>query len=321
MARKHKPVQLWETPKILQALHLLYSEEVRVSGTGVCAVLHMDEIVINGAHAMVDIERLKTVIIQAAEQELLPRFSSGERGEKLDGSVITEADMAMQSRLRADLAAQWPDFPLLGEEMDEASQQRMLQNNATALWCVDPLDGTSNFAAGVPFFSVSVALLDKGLPVVGVVYDPVRRECFWAMPGKGAWCNDTRLSARGLDLSLSQAVALVDFKRLDAALARRLAEQPPYSSQRSFGSVALDWCWIAAGRGHVYLHGKQRIWDYAAGSLILAEAGGHAATLAGEAVYHADIAPRSAVAALDEGMFQAWCAWLAMPQGIADTLP
>ena len=68
---------------------------------------------------MVNIDRLKTIIIQAAEQELMPRFSASERDEKHDGSVITEADLAMQSRLRADLAVHWPDFPLLGEEMDE----------------------------------------------------------------------------------------------------------------------------------------------------------------------------------------------------------
>lgn len=270
---------------------------------------------------MIDIDLLKQIIVAAADQELLPRFTATERCEKQDGSVITEADTAMQTRLRVDLAAHWPDIPLLGEEMEETVQQRLLRDDAAALWCVDPLDGTSNFAAGIPFFSVSVALLSNGRPVLGVVYDPVRRECFWAVEGKGAWCNDTHLSSRGLGLSLAQTVALIDFKRLDGVLARRLAELPPYSSQRSFGSVALDWCWIAAGRGHIYLHGKQRIWDYAAGSVILAEAGGHAATLSGEAVFKADIAPRSAVAALDEKLFQEWCTWLAMPRGIGDTSP
>jgi myo-inositol-1(or 4)-monophosphatase len=208
---------------------------------------------------------------------------------------------------------------MLGEEMDEPTQRRLLHSDAPGLWCVDPLDGTSNFAAGIPFFAVSVALLKNGQPVLGVVYDPLRRECFWAAQGRGAWCNDARLLARKTNVSLAQTVALIDFKRLDATLARRLAEQPPYSSQRSFGSVALDWCWIAAGRGHIYLHGKQRIWDYAAGSLILAEAGGYAVTLAGEAVYRADIAPRSAVAALDERLFQAWCAWLTIPCIIGKT--
>lgn len=267
----------------------------------------------------VDIEQLKNIIIQAAEQELLPRFTGSGRREKLDGSVVTEADLAMQSRLRAEFAAHWPDYPMLGEEMDEQTQRRLLQSKAPGLWCVDPLDGTSNFAAGIPFFAVSVALLRNGEPVLGLVYDPLRRECFWAAQGRGAWCNDVRLAARKTTVSLAQTVALIDFKRLDAALARRLAEQPPYSSQRSFGSVALDWCWIAAGRGHIYLHAKQRIWDYAAGSLILAEAGGRAATLAGETVYRADLAPRSAVAALDAQLFKAWCAWLTIPRIIGDT--
>lgn len=265
---------------------------------------------------MVDIQLLKKIIIQAAEQELLPRFSISERNEKQDGSVITEADTAMQSRLRAEFALHWPQYPLLGEEMDEGAQQRLLKGESAGLWCVDPLDGTSNFAAGIPFFAVSVALLEKGRSVLGVVYDPVRRECFWAERGKGAWCNDVQMLASGTGLSLSQAVALVDFKRLEPGLARRLAEHPPYSSQRSFGSVALDWCWIAAGRGHVYVHGKQRIWDYAAGSLMLDEAGGHAATLSGQAVFQPEITPRSAVAALDENLFQEWIEWLGRPHGV-----
>jgi myo-inositol-1(or 4)-monophosphatase len=261
----------------------------------------------------VDIERLKALIVQAADEELLPRFNSGDHGRKPDGSVITEADIAMQARLRTALAGCWPDYALLGEEMDEAEQGRLLQAARGGLWCVDPLDGTSNFAAGIPFFAVSVALLLNGRPEAGVVYDPVRRECFWAVRGRGAYCNGDRLTAKPSDLTLDRTVALIDFKRLDTTLARRLAEQPPYSSQRSFGSVALDWCWIAAGRGHLYLHGKQRIWDYAAGSLILAEAGGHAVTLDGEAVFRADLIPRSAVAAADGGLFEAWREWLGVP--------
>ena len=258
----------------------------------------------------VDGERLQAIIIEAADDELLPRYNNSARGQKRDGSVITEADTAMQARLRAALAERWPDYPLMGEEMDEGTQRRLLQNARGGLWCVDPLDGTSNFAAGVPFFAVSVALLMDGRPELGVVYDPVRRECFWAQRGGGAWCNGRRLRAGRAGLTLAQAVALIDFKRLDPALARRLAECPPYSSQRSFGAVALDWCWIAAGRGHLYLHGKQWLWDYAAGSLILDEAGGRAETLAGEPVFRADLAPRSAVAAGDPALFEAWCAWL-----------
>ncbi len=257
-----------------------------------------------------DITRLRKRVAQAAEEELLSRYTASERAEKSDGSVVTEADLAMQERLRDMLAREWPQYALLGEEMTPEEQRRLLAGGAAGVWCLDPLDGTSNYAAGVPFFSVSLALLVNGEPHLGLVYDPLRRECFWAQRGQGAWLDEQRLRPRAAGVNLRQSIGLIDYKRLDAALARRLAETPPYASQRSFGSVALDWCWIAAGRGHVYLHGKQKIWDYAAGWLILAEAGGRSMTLDGEQVFHADIAPRSAVAALDADLYAEWTAWL-----------
>lgn len=263
---------------------------------------------------MVDVREVCAIVIEAAERELLPRFLVSARREKQDGSVVTEADIAMQSRLKQELAARWPQYGFLGEEMGEDEQSALLRGDGAGVWCVDPLDGTSNFAAGIPFFAVSLALLVGGEPVLGVVYDPVRRECFSAQRGGGAYLNEQRLAVARPPLALKQAVAIVDFKRLAPALAQRLVTQAPYASQRSFGSVALDWCWIAAGRGDVYLHGKQNIWDLAAGGLILNEAGGHALTLAGEPVYRAEIAPRSAVAALDGRLFEEWLAWLAVPR-------
>jgi myo-inositol-1(or 4)-monophosphatase len=114
-------------------------------------------------------------------------------------------------------------------------------------------------------------------------------------------------------LPLRQAIGLVDFKRLSVELATRLASVPPYASQRSFGSIALDWCWLAARRAHVYIHGKQHIWDYAAGCLILQEAGGQSLTLSGEDVFVNSLAQRSAVAAADRRLFAEWQAWLGIP--------
>lgn len=241
----------------------------------------------------------------------MPRFALVEQAVevKADGSVLTEADLAMQRRLREALAIHWPGIPLLGEEMGIEAQAAVLRCVGGAFWCLDPLDGTSNFAAGIPFFSTSLALVRDGEPLLGLVYDPVRDECFAAERGRGAWLNGVRLRPAPAP-PLERSIALVDFKRLPAAFAQRLAGSPPYRSQRSFGSVALDWCWIAAGRGHVYLHGGQKLWDFAAGWLILREAGGRAATLDGEPVYRAALEPRSAVAARDAGLFREWCAWL-----------
>jgi myo-inositol-1(or 4)-monophosphatase len=97
---------------------------------------------------------------------------------------------------------------------------------------------------------------------------------------------------------------------LQPELAQRIARQPPYASQRSFGSVALDWAWLAAGRGQVYLHGKQKLWDYAAGWLILSEAGGVSSTLDGQRGFRASLTPRSALAASSPALFDDWFHWL-----------
>jgi len=253
--------------------------------------------------------RLGEIVIATAREELLPRFARVKRGRKADGSVVTEADLVVQQRIARELRVQWPETGFLGEEMSAAEQDAML-NTARPLWCLDPLDGTGNFAAGIPFFSVSLALLEGGRAVAGIVYDPVRDECFSALHGKGTRLNDTVLTAVQAGLTLQQATGLIDFKRLPRELAVRLVSEIPYASQRSFGSVALDWCWIAAGRCHVYLHGRQNLWDYAAGHLILQEAGGHALTLSGEPVFINALQPRSAVAALDAGLFGEWTRWL-----------
>jgi len=105
--------------------------------------------------------------------------------------------------------------------------------------------------------------------------------------------------------------------RLAAPLAARLGAHPPYGSQRNFGASSLDWCWLADGRFHIYLHGGQKLWDYAAGSLILAEAGGRSQTMEGEAVFAFELAPRSVVAARDPRLFTAWQAWVSQHRNAA----
>jgi myo-inositol-1(or 4)-monophosphatase len=112
-------------------------------------------------------------------------------------------------------------------------------------------------------------------------------------------------------------MAMVDLKRLPDALVRALAVQAPYRSQRSFGSVALDWCWIAGGRCQVYLHGGQRLWDYAAGYLVMRESGAAGGLLAAyDGEWQADfvLAPRIAMAAVHEDLLRQWRDWVV--QGI-----
>ena len=265
-----------------------------------------------------DLARLASLIRAIADRELPPRFHCGAGKHKSDGSLVTEADLRMQAALVEALQREWPDYALLGEEMTDAEQAQALTHIDSGLWGIDPLDGTSNFAAGVPYYAVSVALLRQGRVELGVVYDPGRGECFSAARGQGVWLNETRLSLPRSDVPLNEAMALIDFKRLPRELAARLVTEPPYASQRSFGAGALDWCWLAAGRCHVYLHGKHKIWDYAAGSLIFSEVGGQAVTLDGEAVFQASLSPRTVVAAQDAKLFREWLGWLGIAADALD---
>jgi myo-inositol-1(or 4)-monophosphatase len=256
-----------------------------------------------------DLSILKKIIVSAAREELLPRFADVQRSIKVDGSFLTEADLATQKRISQALKKHYPHTAFLGEEMT-VEEQHVLLTHSDSLWCLDPLDGTSNFAVGTPYYAVSLALIEHGIPTLGIVYDPNRDEFFVGIKGQGAFLNDTPLKVKPVELPLSQCTALIDFKRLSPTLSMNLVSQRPYASQRSYGSVALDWCWMAASRFHVYLHGASNLWDYSAGLLVFSEAEGCSATLEGEPIFVNDLSKRSSVGALDKAMFEQWYGWL-----------
>ena len=262
----------------------------------------------------IDVANLRQLVIQAAEAEILPRFQQTESRKKADGSLVTEADLSTQRRLTEQLAALHPEIPLLGEEMSAGEQARVMTGSETGFWCLDPLDGTANYVAGMPCFATSLAYIRQGEVQVGIIYDPLRRECFHAVRGEGAWLNDNRLQLSTSVGELKACVAMVDFKRLSSRLASELATRPPYRSQRSIGSVALDWCWLAAGRLQLYLHGGAKLWDYAAGSLIYQEAGGRYRLTPGHVSLpeqqELTLNPCMAVAAANQQLFDAWSGWL-----------
>jgi myo-inositol-1(or 4)-monophosphatase len=256
--------------------------------------------------AVADIRQLLTDV---AREELLPRFTRVERLQKADGSILTEADLAVQKRIVQSLLAMYPDTVVLGEEMSEHEQLQCL-DSGKPVWCLDPIDGTNNFSSGIPYFSMSLALIQRGEVELALVYDPMRDELFMTQRGHGASLNGEPLTLISPRLALKQCIAIVDFKRLNPSLATRLVSHCPYSSQRSFGSVALDWCWLAAGRGHIYLHGGANLWDYVAGLAIFEAAGGVSMTLEGEPIYIPRLLKRSLVAAADQALLDEWTRFL-----------
>ncbi|WP_018862669.1 MULTISPECIES: inositol monophosphatase family protein [unclassified Thioalkalivibrio] len=246
------------------------------------------------------------------QSELLPRFEAGIAVDyKADGSVITQADHAVDARLRNLLECAVTDEPVLSEEQSRQEQTRVLEQ-APAFWLVDPLDGTSNFAGGMPFFAISVARIEGDRVTHGATYDPVRDELFTAREDGPLLLNEAPPPAadRAPVSRLDKAIALVDYKRLDPALASAMATDAPYRSQRNLGACALEWAWLATGRADVYLHGGQALWDSAAGSLMLARAGGTMSNLDGASAFDRSLEKRSAIAARSAALFDQWREWL-----------
>jgi myo-inositol-1(or 4)-monophosphatase len=252
------------------------------------------------------------VLRAAAQRHILPAFQAEvdpRIGEKAGGGLVTEVDHAVQAEVEPELRRLAPEAAFLGEEMPEADQRRALAGGEHGLWCLDPLDGTSNFVAGIPIFGISAALLVAGRPELGVILDPVRDELFAAVRGEGAWLNGRPVQVRHCS-PLRRSVGVIDFKRLPADTARGLAGDPPYHSQRNFGASVLEWCWLACGRVDFYLHGGQNLWDFAAGALIASEAGAEVATLEGEAFFAGDILRRSVLAVSDPALRRALAPYL-----------
>ena len=255
------------------------------------------------------LKKVITVVKEVAQQVVMPRYLQVDRQLKSDGSFFTEADVAAQNALLHELQKIYP-VAAMGEEMSKQEQEEQWIKGQAGLWSIDPIDGTSNFLNGLPYFAISVALMEHGKSVLGVIYNPVADEMFYATKGGGAFLNGIALPIKRYVPTLSSAMANVDLKRLDRKFAAKVAAYPPYASQRNYGACALEWCYTAAGYFDLYLHGGQKPWDYAAGSLILEEAGGKMCGFDQDDYWAGSPWQRSVIAALDPELFTQWRDWV-----------
>ena len=257
-----------------------------------------------------EVEAVRAIVLAAARDAGLNQFRLRDRSVKEDGTVVTQTDHRVQAFIARELQANWPQFTFMGEEMEHRQQARIVGGDGACFWALDPLDGTTNFSMSLPFYGVSLGLVIDGTVQLGVVYDPVRDELFSAASGQGAFLNGEKLTTPDTDIPIRRCIANVDYKRLVSQLAERLVRYPPFGAQRNLGSCVLEWCWLAAGRIQLYLHGGQRMWDYAAGSLILAEAGGAFTTIRGLPLDCRTFTKRSVVAAINAELQQQWLTWI-----------
>ncbi len=234
-----------------------------------------------GAPALGSATKLALNLAQQAGEQLRQQLGAVHKVHaKARGDWCSGLDQQLERRMRQRVAQLFPSHGFLGEEEGHSAVA-----NAEWLWVVDPIDGSMNFLRGLPHFSVSVALLHQGMPVVGVVHDPCRCETFIAALGEGAWLNGQRLRVSPT-VDLGSAVAATVFPKPGAAFMNAYLAQlgralNQVAGVRRAGSMALDLAYVAAGRVDVFWARGMGVWDAAAGMLLVQEAGGEVLTLDG----------------------------------------
>lgn len=201
--------------------------------------------------------------------------------------LVTATDRESEAIILDAIRSHFPDDLVIAEE---ASTGGRLQppDRAQPAWYIDPLDGTVNFVHGIPHFAVSVAFARGTCVEVGVVYDPMRDELFLARRGGGAWLNGRRIRVSTTG-AIERALIATGFpydRQQRAAYYVAFLQDFVAAAQdvRRFGSAALDLAWVAAGRYDGFWEWRLHPWDVAAGSLIVAEAGGIVSTFTGHAL-------------------------------------
>ena len=215
---------------------------------------------------------------------LLREMWAGPRSVSKKGfrDVVTQADIAAQARIAEIISTAFPHHFFLGEEDEQTGWP---DTGGAPLWVVDPVDGTTNYSRHIPEFTTSIALAVGEKVQVGVIYDPLRDELFSAVAGRGVWCNGRPVQVSRID-HLDDAVGGFDWGHSNqdrqTAIQAFQAFAPHLTSIRGFGSAALALAYVAAGRLDLYFNPSLKAWDIAAGSLMIAEAGGQCAPVGGQ---------------------------------------
>ncbi len=222
-------------------------------------------------------------IVCGAKELLLDRARAADVTVKGKQDFVTQVDIMVQRYLEEALRRRYPQVQFMGEESKKGEIDRK-----KPVWIVDPVDGTTNLIYDYQMSAVSVGLVIENEPILGVVYNPYTEELFTAQKGEGAFLNGKRIhvsEAKTVQESLIAFGTTPYHKEYAPAvfdLARRFFEQA--KDVRRCGAASLDLCYVACGRNDAYFEGNLKPWDYAAGAVILQEAGGALCDWKGRAV-------------------------------------
>jgi myo-inositol-1(or 4)-monophosphatase len=219
-------------------------------------------------------------LAHVAGKMALDLFESGQVAWKSDGSMVTSADIEVQTWLEREIGQAFPEDGVLGEEGLEPGPRRL---DAEYVWVLDPVDGTNNFGRGIPGFCVSVGILRHGMAYAGAVYDPIADQLFTACDGAGAWCNERPLRVEPVALSGRSLFSIRT--PWPEGVPSYVEGWMRRHRMRRLGSTALQLCYVALGAlGFVHDHGAS-LWDLAGAAPVVIEAGGLITTPEGGALF------------------------------------
>lgn len=219
-------------------------------------------------------------------------------------NFVTEYDRKTQEFLERECRALVPDAFFVGEESFETGGELPAVSALARSFIIDPIDGTTNFIRGQRCSAVSIGYLEEGEPVIGVIYNPWQNECFTAVKGQGAYLNDRPIRVSAGQPAASALILFgtspyyADLRRRSLVVLDRLL--PAIADFRRAGSAALDLAYVAAGRADGFLELRLSPWDYAAGSLLITEAGGSITDTQGQPLSFD--APGGVLAAADDNI-------------------
>jgi myo-inositol-1(or 4)-monophosphatase len=221
--------------------------------------------------------------VQKAARGLVRDFGELEKlqvSAKSLGNFVSTADKRSETVLLEELSNARPEYDILTEERGEIPAQQprsKFDQNGGYRWIIDPLDGTTNFWHGIPHFAISIAIEHHGVITAGVVYNPITSELFWAEKGSGAFLNNQRIRVSGrrtMEAALVATGSTFGFRGVDNGSTRLSTIFRQVAAIRHFGATSLDLAFVAAGRLDAFFEAGAPLWDFAAGEVLLREAGG-----------------------------------------------
>ncbi len=230
---------------------------------------------------------------KAAGDYALINIAAESRAKQCDNSIVTDIDVNAQKMIIDALRAEFPSYGIIGEEPDDNSGQMLLNippsGDLDAWWIIDPIDGTRNFAFGLPYFAVSIGLFIDGYPAAGVIYYPDRKEMFFS-DGKTACCNDASGLSVKDELIHHNSQICVSGLLHEYWTAQQVERVFKNCVHMNLGTAALHMAYITAGKYSAGIFLRTKLWDVAGGAAMLQAAGGVLKDFSGDDIFPFDCA-------------------------------